>query len=153
MAAVYVGARMNICLRGITDCDFERLKKSHAVLPITYDNDFFLDVCRKQKHHFGLCAEGGKDDSSFAGFATARQMPIATLCYNDTKALALSKIPLANTSQILYILTIGVDPDLRRLGVGHKLVEGILMVCYTPAKRVHGPPSLRFPARSVVPVV
>lgn len=115
-------------LRDIITCDFKRLKKAHAsLLPIPYENDFFIKVCGKELAHFGLCAEGD-DPATLAGFATARQVGIEALCPNDRRALNASGIAVDDKSELVYVLTIGVSSRYRRRGLAHSLMQGIVRV-------------------------
>jgi ribosomal protein S18 acetylase RimI-like enzyme len=116
-------------LRDLSSCDFQQLKQSHTILPIGYDNDFFIKVCGKEELHFGLCAEGRSEHRTLAGFATARQVGVYALCYNDRRALEKSGIPVDDVSELVYVLTIGVDPEYRRRRLAHSLMQGIVRVC------------------------
>ena len=125
---------MHLCVcteftvRDLGTSDFEKLKQSHKVLPIGYDNDFFVKVCGKEDLHFGLCSEAAQLNSTLAGFATARQVGVDRLCYNDRRALT-KRIPVNDTTQLVYVLTIGVDPECRRRRLAHTLMQGIVRVC------------------------
>jgi ribosomal protein S18 acetylase RimI-like enzyme len=126
------GYKFNACaefpLRDLSSCDFHKLKQSHTILPIDYENDFFIKVCGKEDLHFGLCAEIRSDDGTLAGFATARQVGIYALCYNDKRALGKSGIPVDEESELVYVLTIGVAPAYRRRGLARALMQGIVRV-------------------------
>ena len=118
-------------VRDLTTFDFERLKQAHKVLPIGYDNDFFVKVCSKADLHFGLCTEGRNLNSTLAGFVTARQVGVERLCYNDKRALT-KYMPVSDTTQLVFVLTIGVDPDCRRRRLAHTLMQGIIQVLLLP---------------------
>lgn len=119
--------RANYTYRPCGAGDFGPLRDAHSqLLPVDYQDTFFLDVTEARQPYFSFCAVPHR--SQLAGFATARILPLSQAHHNDLQCLRQLLGPLArNATRMAYVMTLGVLPHHQRRGLAstmlHMLIE------------------------------
>jgi hypothetical protein len=110
--------------------DYEPLRQAHLLLPVDYQDSFFLAIAQSKAPFFSFCCISDNGLGHLIGFVTAKVVPLASVPHNDQQCLqwALQQSAGDSPGQAAYITTIGVYPEYRRKGIATNLLKLVCQV-------------------------
>ncbi len=111
-----------IFYREIVQADFQQIKDLHEKLfPVKYSDSFYHDVCNRKGTHNGVLYSKiavSVSTGKIVGFILAQLFYVHAAEDRDLFAVSFS-----GPESVLYILTLGLDDNHRRTGLGTELVN------------------------------
>lgn len=111
--------------------DIEGIRAAHwRLLPVSYVEGFFSQVVQNKAPFAAILATPTAEPTHIAAFVTARVVPLSEAPYNDRHCVAsmLGYPAGGQGAKVMYVLTVGVQPEHQRCGLGSAMMQAVLRV-------------------------
>lgn len=121
--------------------DRRAFEEAHEkLLPVAYKPAFFTSVLCNRAPFTAILASPIAEPEHLTAFATARTVPLREAPYNDRQCIGrtLGCNTRAEGVVVMYVLTIGVQPEYQRQGLASTLMRALLQVRHVTSESIIG---------------